>query len=115
MTNDDPRRPERVARFQQATPHIPTKKGQDSSILTAARADTPAPSSLNVMAVVSTVLGGAGMATRSKWLAWPALFACLSAAANVRTQHDGEMRAVVGAFMFSTVGLYVVYFTSPGG
>lgn len=100
MVNDDPRRPERVARFQ-ATPHIPTKKGQeDSSILTAARVDTPAPSSLNVMAVLSTVLGGAGMATRSKYLAWPALLACLSAAANVRKQHDGEMRAVVGAVMY---------------
>ena len=51
------------------------------------------------MALLAMVLGGAAMATRIKLLAWLSTFACLSAAGNAKAGRDGELKAVVGAFM----------------
>jgi hypothetical protein len=86
--DDDPRRRNHVTRFE-AMPQLSSKgrRGQQE----------PA-GSLDFLATLSMLLGVGGMATRAKILAWLALFACLSAGANLR-RSDGDARALVGAFM----------------
>ena len=95
MDAGDVRRPAHVHRFE-AMPQA--RKGARNGYSAATATPEVAPGT-DTLAMVSMLLGAAGMATRVKALAWVALFAGLSAAANWR-RPDGDARAVVGAFMY---------------
>ncbi len=90
--DDNPRRPSQVHKFEAMPQLSKGRRGRSS-------ATQQEPGSFDFVATLSMLLGVGGMATRVKLLVWLAVFTCLSAGANLR-RSDGDVRAVVGAFMY---------------
>jgi hypothetical protein len=80
----------------------------------AAAADEPP---MDWMALLSLLLGVAGLLLKIKLAAWLALFCCLSSVASMKRK-DRDFKQILSSVLFAVMGLIMAYFgvkPPPGG
>jgi len=108
------KQPSRIQRYNPQRSRVATaadavsSNDSSSSDRTESEGSEQAEGAADWMALVSLLLGAAGLMLRYKLCAWLAVFACLSSIVNQR-RRDMDFKQIICSLLFSIMGLLMNY------